>query len=363
MAEADKPSFSFLDLLPPASDPAVEIRAGILAPEASISPKFFYDALGCKLFEAICELPEYTLPRAEAAILRRHALAIADKVGRRGTLIDLGAGNCAKAERLFATLQPRQYVAVDIAADYLHVQLEALARRHPDIDIVGLASDFSDGLSLPPGIADARCTVFYPGSSIGNFGTAEAIGLLRTLHRACAGDHLVLGADLIRAPAAMVAAYDDALGVTAAFNLNVLCVVNRLAGTDFNPADWRHVALYNAAERRIEMHVEARWHAVVKWPTGMRGFMPGERIHTENSYKYTPESLAALLREAGFVQIDTLTDDAREFAVAVARERRRIPSAAREPYRRVRVRDSPGGTSCGTKAVPGARPRDDAFST
>lgn len=318
MAEADTPAVTFLDLLPPAQDPASDLRAGLLAHEARISPKFFYDALGCKLFEAICELPEYTLPGTEAAILRSHARAIAGKVGTGGTLIDIGAGNCAKAERLFPTLQPRQYVAVDIAADYLQTQLDALAHRHLDIDIVGLAADFSHGFALPPGIAGGSRTVFYPGSSIGNFGPEEATALLTSFHTACDGGHLVLGADLVRGPAAMVAAYDDTLGVTAAFNLNVLNVVNRLAGTDFSPGEWRHVALFNAAESRIEMHVEARWHVVVKWATGMRSFTPGERIHTENSYKYTPDSLGTLLHDAGFGDVETLTDDAREFAVIVA---------------------------------------------
>lgn len=318
MAEADKPAVTFVDLLPRDGDPAPELRTSLLAYKAHISPKFFYDALGCRLFEAICELPEYTLPRAEAAILQRYARAIADKVGTGGTLIDIGAGNCAKAERLFSTLRPRQYLAVDIAADYLQAQLDALAQRHRDIDIVGLATDFGRGLALPPGIAGGSRTVFYPGSSIGNFGPGEATVLLTSFHAACDGGHLVLGADLVKSPAAMVAAYDDALGVTAAFNLNVLNVVNRLAGTDFSPADWRHVALFNAAESRIEMHVEARWHVVVKWATGMRSFSPGERIHTENSYKYTLESLATLLRDAGFGDVETWTDDAREFAVLVA---------------------------------------------
>lgn len=318
MAEADQPAVTFLDLLPPAQDPASEIRAGLLAHEARISPKFFYDALGCRLFEAICELPEYTLPRTEAAILEGHGSAIADKIGNGGTLIDIGAGNCAKAERLFPTLRPRQYVAVDIAADFLQAQLDPLARRHRDIDIVGIATDFCRGFVLPPGIAGGSRTVFYPGSSIGNFGPGEATALLAAFHAACDGGHLVLGADLVKSPPIMVAAYDDALGVTAAFNLNVLNVVNRLAGTDFSPSDWRHVALFNAAESRIEMHVEARWHVVVKWATGMRSFSPGERIHTENSYKYTLDALASLLRDAGFGDVQTFTDDAREFAVIVA---------------------------------------------
>jgi len=318
MAEADKLRVTLIDLLPPAADPADELRAGLAAPEARIAPKFFYDALGCKLFEAICELPEYSLPRDEAVILRRNQRDIARRIGTGGTLIDVGAGNCAKAERLFAVLRPRQYVAVDIAADFLQAQLDALAQRHAGIDIVGLAADFSRGLVLPAGVAGPRRVVFYPGSSIGNFSAGEAAALLAGFNATCDGGHLLLGADLVKDEAAMVAAYDDALGVTAAFNLNVLQVVNRLADTDFEPADWRHVALFNADQSRIEMHVEARRRVDVAWPGGERRFAAGERIHTENSYKYTLPGLTGMLRDAGFCDIVHFTDAAQRFAVLLA---------------------------------------------
>jgi len=318
MAEADKPRVTFIDFLPPAGDPADELRAGLAAPQARIAPKFFYDALGCKLFEAICELPEYSLPRDEAAILRRNLRDIVRRIGTGGTLIDVGAGNCAKAERLFATLRPRQYVAVDIAAEFLQAQLDALAQRHAGIDIVGLATDFSRGLVLPAGVAGERRVVFYPGSSIGNFGPGEAAALLADFNAACAGGHLLLGADLVKDEATMVAAYDDALGVTAAFNLNVLQVVNRLAGTDFDAADWRHVALFDAEHSRIEMHVEARRPVVVAWPGGERRFAAGERIHTENSCKYTLDGLTGMLRDAGFGEVVHYTDAAQRFAVLLA---------------------------------------------
>jgi dimethylhistidine N-methyltransferase len=319
MASADAASrVRFIDLLPEASDPAAELRAGLAAQPATIPPKFFYDALGARLFEAICELPEYTLPRDERAIFDRYTDEIAARLGPGCTLIDLGAGNCAKAERLFPALEPVQYVAVDIAGEFLRAQLETLARRHPHVDIVGVAADFSRGLELPREVRGQQRVIFYPGSSIGNFSPEEARIFLADIHTQCAGGHLLLGADLVKDSAEIVAAYDDALGVTAAFNLNVLNVVNRIAGTDFAASDWRHVALFNAAESRVEMHLEAHRALQVRWPGGGRDFVAGARIHTENSYKTTPTALSELLCAAGFAKVSLYTDPAERFALALA---------------------------------------------
>lgn len=309
----------FIDLLLAATDPAAELRAGLSAPAPWIAPKFFYDALGARLFESICELPEYTLPRDERAIFDRCTDGIAALIGPGCTLIDVGAGNCAKAERLFVPLQPAQYVAVDIAGAFLRAQLESLARRHRSIDFIGIAADFSGGLDLPPLVHSERRLIFYPGSSIGNFAPDDALAFLSGIHAQCAGGYLLIGADLVKDPAELVAAYDDALGVTASFNLNVLNVANRVAGTDFSPADWRHVALFNVAESRIEMHLEARRAVRVCWPGGERRFAAGARIHTENSYKTTPDALTALLRAAGFGSVHLYTDPAGRFALALAR--------------------------------------------
>jgi dimethylhistidine N-methyltransferase len=308
----------FYDSLAAASDPAAELRAGLSAASPSIAPKFFYDRLGARLFEAICELPEYTLPRDEQAIFDAHLAEIAQAVGPDATLIDLGAGNCAKAERLFPALAPGQYVAVDIAAAFLREQLNLLAQRHPQLDVVGIATDFSTGLTLPAAVRPDRRLAFYPGSSIGNFAPAEASAFLARVRAECEGGQLLLGADLIKNPGEQVAAYDDALGVTAAFNLNILSVANRIAGTDFNVSDWRHVALFNAAESRIEMHLAARRDLVVCWPGGQRRFVVGERIHTENSYKYTRSGLSDLLRSAGYRSVSLYTDPAQRFVLALA---------------------------------------------
>lgn len=316
---AARPRVRFFDCLPATSDPAAELRAGLSGAVPAIAPKYFYDRLGARLFEAICELPEYTLPRDEQAIFERHLDEIAAAIGPGSTLIDLGAGNCAKAERMFTQLVPAQYAAVDIAGEFLQAQLESIARRHPELDVVGIAADFTHGFELPNAVRPKSRLAFYPGSSIGNFAPDEAVRFLARVRELCAGGRLLLGADLVKAAEEQVAAYDDTLGVTAAFNLNVLNVANRVAGTDFDVAGWRHVALFNARASRIEMHLEARRDATVQWPGGERRFTVGERIHTENSYKYTLAGLTDLLRAAGYRDMTLYTDTARRFTLTLAR--------------------------------------------
>jgi dimethylhistidine N-methyltransferase len=293
-----------------------ELVAGLRAPCASTSPKYLYDALGSKLFEAICELPEYYPTRTEAAIFERHGAEIAGSVGAGATLIDLGAGNCAKAARLFPVLSPSQYVPVDISADFLHAAVAQLARQFPAIAMLPLGRDFSSTLDLPAAVSRNRRLFFYPGSSIGNFHPDEALAFLRRL-RAADGD-LLIGVDLVKDHAVLDAAYDDALGVTASFNLNLLNHLNRLLGADFNLREWRHRGFFNAQESRVEMHLEARRDTVVRWSGGERRFGEGERIHTENSYKYTPGSFADLLRSAGYEPARTWTDAREWFMVSHA---------------------------------------------
>jgi dimethylhistidine N-methyltransferase len=308
-----------LDLRAVAADSSAELRASLTARAPFISPKFFYDDLGSRLFEAICALPEYPLNRAERSIFERHGEAIASRVGIDRPLVDLGAGNCEKAEALFELLAPSQYVAVDIAAEFLQEQVARVAERHPGLPIVAIAQDFASALQLPAPVDEEPRTLFYPGSSIGNFTPEHALAFLVRAHRACGpGGHIVLGADLVRDKRALDLAYDDPLGVTAAFNLNVLRHVNRLLGADFDVADWRHVAFFDPAIGRIEMHLEARCDVVVRWRGGQRRFAATDRIHTENSYKYTLAGLRALLQRAGFGETELVTDDTRTFAVAVA---------------------------------------------
>jgi dimethylhistidine N-methyltransferase len=301
---------------------ADEAAAGLLAMPARVSPKFFYDALGSRLFDAITELPEYYPTRTEAAIFDAHGAEIAHEAlaatGSAPVLVDLGAGNCAKAARLFDAVQPRRYVAVDISVAFLRDALVALQRQHPAIGMVGVGLDFSARLALPAEVADGPALVFYPGSSIGNFAPADALRLLREARAASRGGALVIGVDLVKARATLEAAYDDALGVTAAFNLNLLRHLNRLLGADFEPRQWRHHAFFAEAHSRIEMHLVARHALAVRWPGGERRFAEGEGIHTENSHKWQLADFDALLRRAGYARTRHWSDPAQAFAVFVA---------------------------------------------
>ena len=275
-------------------------RDALMQKAASASPKFFYDQLGSKLFEAITELPEYYPTRTEASIFKSFGADMAQCTGIGGSVIDLGAGNCAKAAQLFPLLEPKRYVAVDISVDFLRDSLRHVQREHPQIEMTGVGMDFSRALDLPAGIDCTAPVFFYPGSSIGNFTPPEALEFLRRVRAQAQGGGLLIGVDLVKPAAVLEAAYDDALGVTAAFNLNILRQLNRLIGSDFEPRQWRHVGLYNAQASRVEMHLEARQDLVVRWPGAERPFAAGERMHTENSCKYTVETFAGLLQQAGF---------------------------------------------------------------
>ncbi len=290
-------------------------KAALLRTPASASPKFFYDRLGSFLFDAITELPEYYPTRTEAAIFAAHGAAMARRIGVGATLIDLGAGNCVKATRLFPLLEPSQYIAVDISAGFLHDALRRVQREHPALGVVGLGLDFSQAFDLPPGLVEHRPVFFYPGSSIGNFTPVEALAFLKRVREQADGGGLLIGVDLIKPAPILEAAYADALGVTAAFNLNLLRHLNRLLGADFDPRQWRHIGLYNETLSRIEMHLEARTALTVRWPAGERRFEAGERIHTENSCKYRLDGFAALLQQAGFARQQHWTDEHEWFAV------------------------------------------------
>ena len=301
---------------------AAEAAAGLLASPAQASPKFFYDALGSRLFDAITELAEYYPTRTEAAIFKAQGAAILSAAlaasGPQPVLVDLGAGNCAKAARLFGALAPRRYVAVDISVDFLRQALDQLQREHPAVDLLGLGLDFSARLQLPAGVVNGPALVFYPGSSIGNFAPADALRLLRQARAVAQGGALLIGVDGVKPAPLLQAAYDDDLGVTAAFNLNLLKHLNRLLGSDFDVRGWRHLALFNTTESRVEMHLAARAATTVRWPGGERHFAAGESIHTENAYKWTPAGFAALLREAGFCDVQHWTDPQAWFGVYLA---------------------------------------------
>jgi dimethylhistidine N-methyltransferase len=291
-----------------------ELSQGLLMPDAHIAPKYFYNLLGSKLFEAITLLDEYYPTRTEAAIFSEHNTHIAQAITDSGVtgacLIDLGAGNCAKAAALIPHLNPRQYVPVDISVDFLREASGQVQASFPALDIVGVGMDFSSTLALPDAVQSDHRVFFYPGSSLGNFSPPDAMRFLQQIASPAQGNAcgLLLGIDLVKDAAVLEAAYDDAPGVTAAFNKNVLFNINAQLGADFDLRQWKHIGLFNARESRIEMHLEALTQTTVRWQNNERTFKKGERIHTENSYKYTLDSMTALLKQAGFSQVQHWTD-------------------------------------------------------
>ena len=298
-----------------------ELTAGLLAKAAHIAPKYFYNLLGSKLFEAITLLGEYYPTRTEAAIFEAHGTqivqAIADSGIHNACLIDLGAGNCAKAAAFIPVLKPTQYVPVDISVDFLRDAASQVQASFPALSIVGVGMDFSNTLALPDAVQSHDRVFFYPGSSLGNFSPPDALKFLQQIAGSDQGNAsgLLLGIDLVKDMAVLEAAYDDAPGVTAAFNKNVLLNINDLLGSDFDLRQWQHVALFNAPESRIEMHLQALTDTTVKWPGHERAFIFGERIHTENSYKYTLTGMTALLKQVGFSQVRHWTDAQSWFGV------------------------------------------------
>ena len=293
-----------------------ELQQGLLATKAITSPKYLYDALGSRLFEAITELPEYYPTRVEASIFEQFLPDMAAAAGLGHTLIDLGAGNCEKAARMFEPLRPVKYVAVDISVDFLMQSLTSLQRQNPDLPMLGLGLDFSSNLHLPDEVGTGSRLFFYPGSSIGNFTPSDALPFLQKIYAACKGQGgLLIGVDLVKSSTVLQAAYDDALGVTAAFNRNMLLHINTLLGSDFNIAQWQHRALFNTELSRIEMHLDALQDLTVRWDGGERKFTKSESIHTENSYKYKVESFTQLLKNAGFHSVKPWQDANQQFCV------------------------------------------------
>lgn len=296
--------------LPSDDDVAAELIGGLQEPQARVEPKHLYDALGARLYEAITEVREYTPTRDERAILDAGAGAIAAFLPSPCALIDLGAGSCRKAARLMDQLGsacPTHYVAVDISAEMLQEGLDRIQQAHPQIAEAALGLDFSHGLPkgaldavLPPSTELPRIA-FYPGSSIGNFHPEAAVAFLARLREEQGVSGLLIGVDLVKPEPELVAAYDDALGVTAAFNLNLLRVLEARIGLGCEPTGWRHRAVFNLEASRVEMHLVATRDTRLTWQGGgQRAFSAGDYLHTENSYKYTPERFAEVLVQAGF---------------------------------------------------------------
>ncbi|MBK0392489.1 L-histidine N(alpha)-methyltransferase [Ramlibacter algicola] len=292
-----------------------DLQRALAEPPHSISPKYFYDDAGSRLFERICELPEYYPTRTETSILATHAADIAREIGTGCDLVEFGAGSCTKVRLLLRDLQPRRFIPIDISGAHLEQAAAALEREHPGLLVLPLAGDYTQVVHLPPPLPGARRVGFFPGSTIGNFTPSEALDFLRSAARLLRGGGLLLGADLVKDPAVLHAAYNDAQGVTAEFNLNLLARANREIGTDFDLDRFWHSAFYNAAERRIEMHLVSRARQQVH--VGGRPYLleEGQALHTENSYKFGVEGLRRLAREAGFTPGPVWTDPDHLFSV------------------------------------------------
>ncbi len=291
---------------------------GLRKEPAYFEPKYFYDEQGCAIYNAICQLDEYYPTRTEKKIFEANRHEIAAEIGQVDTLVDLGAGDCQKAVGWMPYLKPSQYLAVDIAESALRGALTPIAGDFPQLVCTGLVTDFSQGLTIPDALHQGRTTLFYPGSSIGNFAPDRAQAFLREL-RAYASNGLLIGVDAKKDKRTLDAAYDDALGVTASFNLNALRHINRLIGTNFDCADWRHVGYYSPEYGRVEMHLEAKRDLAVLIDGVPRYFKAGSRIHSESSYKYSRHEFETLLSDAGFSSISCWTDEASAFWVFVAR--------------------------------------------
>jgi dimethylhistidine N-methyltransferase len=304
--------------LPAASiDFARELIAGLRQQPRSVSPKFFYDAAGSALFEQICELPEYYPTRTEIGILTERASDIARCIGPRAELVEFGAGAVRKVRLLLDALEePLRYTPIDISGEHLLASAASLREAYPTLDVLPVVADFSGALTLPPPPAAAAARVgFFPGSSIGNFSPDEALRLLQRMAPWLAGGGLLIGVDLVKDPAELHAAYNDAAGVTAAFNLNLLARANRELDADFDLTRFAHYAFYNPLQQRIEMHLLSRGAQTVTVAGERFSFAEGESLHTENSYKYTVDGFNALAREAGFMPEAVWCDEQRRFAV------------------------------------------------
>ncbi len=292
---------------------------GLAATPKSLPPKYFYDAEGSRLFDLICELPEYAVTRTETAMMRRHAREMAACLGSSCALIEFGSGSSQKSRLLIEALRPAVYAPIEISRVALEASVRRLAEDYPWLSIEAVWGDYARPLVLPLS-ADARAlrrAAYFPGSSISNFAPAEATAFLaRVAALTGAGGALLIGIDLRKPVDRMTKAYDDAAGVTAAFNRNVLVRMNRELEADFDPGSFRHVALYNPVEGRIEMHLASTGHQRVQLAGRSVTFFPGETLHTENSYKYDLADFGALAHRGGWVTRRQWLADDEGFAVA-----------------------------------------------
>ena len=293
-----------------------DVIAGLSRRQKTVPPKYFYDARGSRLFEAICRLKEYYPTRCELALTRRHLAAIARFAGDGCQLIEYGSGASVKTRLLLRRLHPACYVPVDISESALRAAAGRLAREFPWLEMSAVVGDFSRPLEIPAAQGAGRRVVYFPGSTVGNLTPQEARAFLRRTRRQLGrGGAMLVGVDLKKDAGVLHAAYNDAKGVTAAFNLNLLARINRELGGDFKPRRFRHHAFYNAARGRIEMHLVSLAAQSVRVGSQRFAFEAGESIHTENSYKYSVGGFRALAERAGFKGAKVWVDAKRWFSL------------------------------------------------
>ena len=298
-----------------------DVLEGLTRSAKTLPCKYFYDARGSALFDRICTLPEYYPTRTELAILRRHAGAMAAAIGPRCLLVEYGSGSSTKTRLLLDRLaDPAAYVPVDISREHLLQSAAALAAHYPRLRVIPVCADFTRPFALPDVPDAARAVGYFPGSTIGNFAPADARKFLADVAEQCGpGGALLIGVDLTKPRSVLEPAYDDARGVTAEFNRNLLRRANRELGADFDLAAFDHRAFWNASLGRVEMHLVSRRDQVVRIAGQAIPFAKGESIHTENSHKYELAGFAALSAAAGFTVERVWTDDAELFSVQLLR--------------------------------------------
>jgi dimethylhistidine N-methyltransferase len=296
----------------------IDVLAGLSRARKTLPCKYLYDERGSALFERICELDEYYPTRTELAILAAYADEMAERLGARCLLVEYGSGSGRKTRLLLDHLcEPAGYVPIDISSEALAASARALAADYPGLEVLPVCADYTEPLELPrPARPAARRGVFFPGSTIGNFTPLEAQRFLGRMARvAGVGGGMLIGVDLRKDRSVLEPAYDDALGVTAAFNKNLLARINRELGADFELDRFRHLARWNAAAGRVEMHLVSEVEQRVRVADAEFRFAAGETIHTENSYKYALDEFAALAAQAGLAVRRVWTDRDAMFSV------------------------------------------------
>jgi dimethylhistidine N-methyltransferase len=298
------------------SEFARDLIAALATRPHAISPKYFYDVEGSRLFDRICELPEYYPTRTELSILAAGVGEMAKLAGSGAEIVEFGAGSLRKVRLLLQAFDaPARYLPIDISGEHLRDAAGILRAEFTGLEVQPVVADYTQALALPPARGSGRRIGFFPGSTIGNFTPGEAIAFLERAASVLRGGALLLGADLVKDPQLLHAAYNDAEGVTAAFNLNLLARANRELGANFVLSQFAHHACYNPPLQRIEMHLVSRTRQTVSVAGESFALDEGESLQTENSYKFTIPGLRALAQRAGFRPGPVWTDPARLFSV------------------------------------------------